>query len=138
MFAKYLSGFRRFLVYIILLIPFENAGSTFSSTTNDAVNADLIKAAFSGKLSEVKDLLEQGADTKNAKRQDGITALMGASIEGNLEGVRFLPTKGVDVHTKANFYGNGGKTEAEEKPAVRRTMEGHFGPGMPVQAAVRG
>ena len=109
MIAKHLFRFRQFLVYITLLIPFVYTGPTFSSTTNDALNADLIKASFSGNLPDIKNLLEKGADI-NAKRQDGITALMGASIKGNREVVEFLLAKGADVNVKANFFGGSGKT----------------------------
>jgi hypothetical protein len=97
-----------FLILVAILTLFGSAGTTknaFADTTDDALNTNLISAAFSGNLSEVDRLLKKGANV-NAKRQDGITALMGASIEGHIEMVEFLLAKGADINAAAaNVYG---------------------------------
>ncbi len=103
--------FRQLLVCITILIPLICAGAIFAQTTNDDLNADFIKAAFSGNLLEVKNLLEKGAGI-NAKRDNGITALIGASIEGQQEVVEFLLTKGADVDAKVYFFGRSGGATA--------------------------
>ncbi len=110
MLAKYL--FRDLSLFVQFLLLFIFVGSTFAGTTINDLDADLIKAAYSGNLSDVERLLKNGANV-NAKRDDGITALMGASIEGHEDVVALLLTKGVDVNEKGNIFGrNGGGATA--------------------------
>ncbi|MBU1568478.1 MAG: ankyrin repeat domain-containing protein [Proteobacteria bacterium] len=96
--------YMQFLVFFGILIPFVFVNTIFANTTNDELDADFIKAAFSGNLPEVKRLFEKGANV-NAKRENGITALIGASIEGHQEVVEFLLSKGVEVDAKVFFFG---------------------------------
>ena len=97
--------FRSFLLCVLLLSPFVLTGATFADTTTEDLGANLVKAAFSGDLSEVKRLLDNGANV-NARRQDGITALMGASLEGYPEIVELLLSKNPEVDAKAYFFGH--------------------------------
>ena len=60
-----------------------------ASTQGNAQGNDLIKASGDGDLPRVKALLAAGSDV-NAKRGDGVTALMAASATGHLEVVRAL------------------------------------------------
>ncbi len=110
MLAKQL--FRQLLISITILIPFVFAGAIFAGAADEELNADLIKAAFSGNLPEVERLLGKGADV-NAKRDNGITALMGASIEGHREIVVLLLAKGADVGATVNMYGRNGTTACD-------------------------
>jgi ankyrin repeat protein len=97
---------KQFLLFmIILIVPVVLTGVTFAGAADNDINADLIKSAFSGDLSEVERLLAAGANV-NAKRDNGITALMGASIEGYQEVVAFLLAKGADVNAKVFFFGH--------------------------------
>ena len=99
--------FRRFLVLIIILAFFGSAGiikNVSADTTDNDLNANLISAAFSGNLSEVERLLKIGANV-NAKRKDGLTALMGASIEGHREMVELLVAKGASINEETTLFG---------------------------------
>jgi len=109
MLAKHL--FRQFLVFFTIFMPFVFAGATFADTTGNDVNADFIKAAFSGNLQEVERLLGKGADI-NAKRDNGTTALIGASIEGHQEVVELLLAKEANVDAKVYFFGRSGGATA--------------------------
>ncbi len=109
MLAKHL--FRQFLVLFTILMPPIFATATFADTTGNDLNADLIKAAFSGNLKEVEGLLGKGADI-NAKRDNGTTALIGASIEGHQEVVEFLLAKQANVDAKVYFFGRSGGATA--------------------------
>lgn len=93
------------LVFIVVIIPLAFGGTLFADTVNNELDADLIKAAFSDDLLEVKRLLEKGANV-NAKRANGITALMGASIEGHQEVVELLLAREADVDAKVYFFGH--------------------------------
>ena len=103
--------FRPLLAFITIVIPIVFSGATFADTINNDLGADLIKAAFSGEFPEVKRLLEKGANV-NAKRDNGITALMGASIEGHQEVVELLLAKEADVDAKVYFFGHSGGVTA--------------------------
>ncbi|MFH0785245.1 MAG: ankyrin repeat domain-containing protein [Pseudomonadota bacterium] len=121
MLVKYL--FRDLVLFIQFLLIFIFVGSTYAGTTNNDLNADLIKAAFSGNLPEVERLLENGANV-NAKRDDGITALIGASIEGHEDVVALLLAKGVDVNEKGNIFGrNGGGATACDFASLKGHQE---------------
>lgn len=98
MLGKYLFG--QFLVVITFLLSLAGAGTTSAGTADD----DLIKAAFAGQLSEVKRLVEEGANV-NAKRENGMTALMGASLAGHQEVVELLLAKEAEVDAKVYFFG---------------------------------
>ncbi len=63
------------------------------------LNDDLIKAATSGNLPEVKSLIAKGAEV-NAKTDKGETALIGASSNGHREIVEALLAKGAEVNAK--------------------------------------
>ncbi len=103
---------RPLLVFITIIIPFVFAGAIFAAdTNNNTLDTDLIKAAFSGEFPEVKRLLEKGANV-NAKRDNGITALMGAAIEGHQEVVELLLAKEADVDAKIYFFGHSGGATA--------------------------
>jgi ankyrin repeat protein len=104
MHVKHLFG--QFLVIITLLL-LVGTGTTSAGTADD----DLIKAAFSGEASEVKRLLEEGANV-NAKRENGMTALMGASLAGHQEVVELLLAKGAEVDAKVYFFGRSGGATA--------------------------
>lgn len=97
--------FRLFVFCILVLSSFLFTSATFAETTNNDLGADLVRGAFSGDLLEVKRLLENGANV-NAKREDGLTALMGASLEGHQEIVELLLTKNPEVDAKVYFYGH--------------------------------
>jgi ankyrin repeat protein len=61
-----------------------------------------LSAAWGGELVDVKRLVQDGTDV-NFKREDGSTALQGASVHGHTEVVRFLVENGADVHCKDNL-----------------------------------
>jgi ankyrin repeat protein len=100
-----LHFFRQFRVAIALLLPLLLSGATFAGAADDEdVNADFIKAAFSGNVQEVERLLGKGADV-NTKRDNGMTALIGASLGGHDDVVKLLLAKGADVDAKVFFFG---------------------------------
>ena len=70
-------------------------------TASKGEGHDLILAAYYGDLSEVKRLLDTGAEV-NAKTKDGQTALIYASIKGDPKVVEMLLAKGAEVNTKDN------------------------------------
>jgi ankyrin repeat protein len=81
-------------------------------------NEKLYLSAWGGELFDVKRLVQDGTDV-NFKREDGSTALQGASVRGHTEVVRFLVENGADVHCKNNigntalhFASMNGHTEA--------------------------
>jgi hypothetical protein len=53
---------RQFVVIITILIPFVFTGAIFAGAPSNDLNADLIKASFSGDMPEVERLLANGAD----------------------------------------------------------------------------
>ena len=112
---------KQFVIFITILIPFVFTGAIFAGAPNNDLNADLIHASFSGDMPEVDRLLAKGADV-NAKRIDGITALMGASLKGYTEVVKLLLANGADVNVKAKSFGlNGNGATACDLAA----QEGH-------------
>lgn len=114
--VNYLIG--QFPVIISLLLFL--AGTGTSSAGN--LDEDMIKAAFSGQASEVKRLLEDGANV-NAKRENGMTALMGASLAGHQEVVELLLAKGAEVDAKVYFFGRGGGATAYDLAAQKEHRE---------------
>ena len=66
----------------------------------------LISAAADGNATEVKRLLDKGADA-TAKTKEGETALHTAGISGNAAVVRLLVEAGADVH--ARFVSRSGR-----------------------------
>ncbi|HKR60425.1 MAG TPA: ankyrin repeat domain-containing protein [Pyrinomonadaceae bacterium] len=66
----------------------------------------LMRAAESGNIDQVRFLLKRGADANAAWPQSGITALMIAAGEGHLEVVKALLNAG--ANPKAMAYGHGG------------------------------
>ncbi len=109
MLAKHLL--KQLSVFITIVMPLAFAGATFADSTGNDLNADFIKAAFSGNLQEVERLLAKGADI-NAKRDNGTTALIGASIEGHQDVVEFLLAKEANVDEKVYFFGRSGGATA--------------------------
>jgi hypothetical protein len=67
----------------------------------ESLNDQLIVAARSGRLEEVKRLLDQGADV-NARGMWGLTPLIWASSKGHLAVVNLLVQRGADVDARAN------------------------------------
>ncbi len=83
----------------IFLLP-----AIFTEASTKEKNVQLIYAAERGKLTEVQDALNGGADV-NAKNPFGLTALMMASYGGYTLGsyaevVKLLLDKGADVNIK--------------------------------------
>ena len=64
-------------------------------------NQELIDAAYSGDIKEVKALIAAGADV-NAKNNYGFTALMEAALMGHTEIAKALIAAGADVNAKSN------------------------------------
>lgn len=62
-------------------------------------NLDLVRAAHSGDISKVRELLDRGADA-NARVDDDWTALIVASSKGHTSVVRMLLDKGADINAK--------------------------------------
>ena len=94
----------------------------FAGAGDSDIDAAFIKAAFSGDVQEVKNHLAKGADV-NAKRVDGITALIGASLAGHEEIVVLLLAKGAEVDAKADYFGYPGGVTAYDLAAKK----GHRG-----------
>ena len=63
---------------------------------------DVPSAAVNGRLNEVQNLIEAGADL-NAKDADCMTALMYASMKGCTEIVRLLLSAGAEVDAKEDY-----------------------------------
>ena len=118
--VKRVCGFFQlfFLVAVSLccLVPL------YADAGDSDIDAAFIKAAFSGDVQEVKNYLAKGADV-NAKRVDGITALIGASLAGHEEIVALLLAKGAEVDAKANYFGYPGGVTAYDLA----TKKGHRG-----------
>jgi uncharacterized protein len=110
--------FGQFSLIITLLLSLAGTGMTSAGTPDE----DLIKAAFSGQASEVKRLLDEGANA-NAKRENGMTALMGASLAGHQEVVELLLARGAEVDAKVYFFGRGGGATAYDLAAQKEHRE---------------
>ena len=66
--------------------------------------AELLHAAFEGRLEDVERLVDEGIDVNYSDAQSGNTSLHLASMEENLDIVRYLISKGADLNQK-NGYG---------------------------------
>ena len=66
---------------------------------------DLYLAAGTGKITEVRKLLNQGVDPNAAVGNSGVTALMQAAMTGNTGIVKLLLNKGANVNAKAEQMG---------------------------------
>jgi len=64
--------------------------------------SDIHQAAKEGDLAKVKALLEKNEDLAEAKNKKGETPLHSAASGGQLEVVKFLVSKGVDINLKEN------------------------------------
>lgn len=65
---------------------------------------DLLKAAFTGDLAQVRTLLDKGTDIDH-QSGDGLTALMQASYQGHQEIVQALLAEGANVELRENGGG---------------------------------
>ncbi len=63
------------------------------------LNKELGRAVFSGKLEEVKELIEAGADV-NCEAKKGVSSLISASVHGDIEIVKLLLKVGADVNAE--------------------------------------
>jgi len=88
-------GWRLVLILILALLP-----CTTIAKDTTALNGQLIKPAGRGDLSEVKALLDSGAEV-NAADTGGWTALMSGAAKGNQQVIELLLTKGSDVNAKS-------------------------------------
>ena len=70
-----------------------------SATGSRGEDQDLIFSAYYCNVSEVKQLLAQGARV-NARDKNNITALMAASLAGHGKVVEFLLARGAEVNVK--------------------------------------
>lgn len=76
-----------------------NMGSEKPVETEKPVNYDVISLAANGKLEDIREAINAGADV-NAKDNKGATALIRASWEGNLELAELLLKHGADVNAR--------------------------------------
>jgi len=83
----------------IIVIGLLIIGVALCQTANTDQKRALLESAQKGNLKQVQDLLEAGADA-NARRPNGMTALMGASTLRPLEVVKLLSEKGADHNVK--------------------------------------
>lgn len=81
------------LAFMLGIMPLQSALA-------DSKVDELVIAALSGDLKQVKTLIKQGVDI-NTKSIMGGTALMAASFEGHLEVVKYLISKGANVNVMA-------------------------------------
>jgi ankyrin repeat protein len=72
-----------------------------ASTSFSDQNPELIEAAQKGDLKRVQDLLNKGADVET-KNNDGITPLMVAAFNNQLEIMKLLLERDADVNVMAN------------------------------------
>ncbi|MGC9057983.1 MAG: ankyrin repeat domain-containing protein [Candidatus Micrarchaeia archaeon] len=96
----------------------QKARATLSPVERRMLSWELLKAAKSGDLARIKELLNMGADV-NAKDNDGETPAHWATRNGHLEPLKVLIENGADVNAKDND----GWT-----PAHWATRNGHLEP----------
>ena len=103
------------------------------------INDDLLTAARRGELTQVKALVDKGADI-NTKTAYGVTPLYAAAMNGHAEVVKFLAEKGADVNVRDTFYkGTAISIAAQKKHAeVVKVMLDHGAKAEPqmIQAAI--
>lgn len=88
------------LINCLVLLAFFSGLPVFITASYAGVNDDLLAAVEKGDLSEVRKLLNSGADV-NAKRKDyGSSALIVAATVGHVDIVKLLLEKGADVNAK--------------------------------------
>jgi ankyrin repeat protein len=75
--------------------------SMWTNSAAAGINDVLIKAAEQGNINVVKFIIDDGANV-NARKDDGMTSLMYASLGGHLEIVRALIARGADVNARTN------------------------------------
>lgn len=92
---------RTILSALLLLAP---ALAAAAQETKQALNEQLYEAARKGDLTEVKAVLDRGADV-NAKFRYGATALFKAAERGHTEVAKLLIERGADVSIRDTFYG---------------------------------
>ncbi len=63
-------------------------------------NRNLFDAYINNDFEGIGKALDNGADIKNAKSDDGMTLLMIASINGDIKSVQFFLEKGIDIEAK--------------------------------------
>ncbi|HUN54636.1 MAG TPA: ankyrin repeat domain-containing protein [Smithella sp.] len=79
---------------------------TLGDENDDLMGTPFTKAATSGDLAIVKNLVTQGADVNQKINFTGRTALMKAAEKGHIDIVRYLIEKGADVNYKADMAGD--------------------------------
>ena len=90
----------RSLKEVLYLLFFLFLGAMiFTHVYAQDIEIPLIKHAEQGNVEEVKKLIAKGADI-NARRQDGLTALMMASLKGHSNIVKLLIANRADVNAK--------------------------------------
>ena len=116
-------GSREALEAFIRKYPKSPNAKKASDRVWDLAAPELVKAAAGNNWGRVKSLVETGADV-NASLNGGVTALMYASFQGNMEMVKLLVEKGADINHVAgtesplylcdsNFYRDSRKSHPE-------------------------
>jgi len=95
---------RRIFLLILILTSFSLLVDHASALRPVVDHATLLKAAESGNVNAIKDLLEKGADV-NAIDEWGNTALSEAARAGHIAVVKLLIDKGADVNAKDDKRG---------------------------------
>jgi ankyrin repeat protein len=78
------------------------SGSDFNYVTDDGVGV-LDEAVIFGSIDVIKYLVDnKGMDIKATKRKSGMTPFMQACCYGNMQIIRYIYEKGIDVQAKDN------------------------------------
>jgi len=86
----------RIIMLIAALIILAERGDA-ANDINDAFRG----AAFRGEISDVRDLLNDGADV-NSRGGQGLSALMSAAMAGHVAVVQVLLERGADLEARSN------------------------------------
>jgi hypothetical protein len=91
------------LMSILLIVSVSCATTRQERAASDSVNSneELLQAAVSGNIDEVRRMIEAGADV-NARAEQGVTALMLAAYGGYTRVARLLIEAGADLDLLAN------------------------------------